>query len=468
LYINSKKSLSIFTALSVFLLGIFFVFVRYGGAFNYANSITWESAARLKSNLLNEAILDDAQALYRVRSMYKRSQKAINTDISADEIKKQIEILGGYPSADTIDEAFKKEIKERKLAKPQNVIFILGETYALWPFLREYQKLGLVHKGLEFQNSPNSLSTDMMLAQGSGTMPTLNGLLSGLSDVGIYENYEKESFKNSYAMGIGAVMKGLGYKTVFWYGGFDGWQNIKNFVYSQSFDEFHSSSEFKNKDGNSWGVTDRFLFRQVEEYIKADDGQKVFHFILTTSNHPPYSIDVASEGFNKDKVKKLLPPSIPNDEKTLNELGHIWYADNVMGNFVEDIQDNFPDTLFVITGDHSERFSFAQEMDAKTLSGVPCIFYAHGIDKSAFVFNKTGTHLQIIPTLAELIGDNGDRYSSIFPSLFDDAYGGVFNHKLWADKGEIGKLENAPQDIENRARAARAVTIYRVKKGNDI
>ena len=48
----------------VIVLPIFFVFVRYGGAFNYANSINFESAERLKSAFLNEAILDDGQAFY--------------------------------------------------------------------------------------------------------------------------------------------------------------------------------------------------------------------------------------------------------------------------------------------------------------------------------------------------------------------------------------------------------------------
>ena len=44
---------------AVLLVPFLWVFARYGGAFTYSKSINWESAARLKSNLLNEAILDD-------------------------------------------------------------------------------------------------------------------------------------------------------------------------------------------------------------------------------------------------------------------------------------------------------------------------------------------------------------------------------------------------------------------------
>ena len=69
-------------ALTLPVLAVIAVFVRYGGAFNYANSINWESAARLKSNMLNEAVLDDGQALYRVRDTKRKLAAATNIKIS--------------------------------------------------------------------------------------------------------------------------------------------------------------------------------------------------------------------------------------------------------------------------------------------------------------------------------------------------------------------------------------------------
>ena len=51
-----------------------------------------------------------------------------------------------------------------------------------------------------------------------------------MPDTGLYPNYEGESFKEPYGLGIGPVMK-LGYKTVFWYGGFSTWQNVKTLFY---------------------------------------------------------------------------------------------------------------------------------------------------------------------------------------------------------------------------------------------
>ena len=60
--IKHKKTI---IAITLVLLFPFMYIVRFGGGYNYDTSIYWENAARMKSNLLNEAIMDDGQALYR-------------------------------------------------------------------------------------------------------------------------------------------------------------------------------------------------------------------------------------------------------------------------------------------------------------------------------------------------------------------------------------------------------------------
>lgn len=453
----------------IIFLTIFWIFVRYGGAFSYAKSVNWESAERLKSNLLNEAILDDGQALYRVKSIAGRIKKINNISISADELRPKIELLGGNPSAGNVDEAFKKVVAVPKLQQqPGNVVLIIGESHALWPFLPEYKDLGLVTKEQNLLNSPNCFKTDFMLAQGTGTMPTINGFVTGLADAGIYPNSQPESYKTKYGTGIGSVMKALGYRTVFWYGGFEAWQDIKQFTLSQNFDEFYCAGDFQYEGGNSWGCPDEILFKYVEEYIAEEKNERTFHIILTTSNHPPYNIDVAAKGFPKEEIKQKLPDSLGSDEEILNEMGHIWYADQSIGNFIEKVEADKPDTLFVITGDHAERFEFAQEVDLKTLSAVPCIFYGKNVDKDLLADNKVGCHLQIISTLAEMAGKKGDTYSSIWPSLFE--YNGiVFNHRLWTDTEKIYKINSEiPNTLANKIKAARQLTAWRVLRGNDI
>lgn len=467
--IAGRKKLWIAVVRIVIVLPIFFVFVRYGGAFDYAHSINWESAERLKSVFLNENILDDGQACYRVYKIWKEQQKLTNVNISPEEIRKDIMLLDGNPQADTIENAFKRQVTAPKLAKqPDNVIVILGESYALWPMLPKYQPMGLTDEALRMANSENSCSTALMLAHGSGTMPAVNGFVTGLAEAGMTEETAPESYKSQYGTGIGKIMKDAGYTTVFWYGGMPSWRDIKNYVLAQNFDECYCASDFKYSGGNSWGCPDKTLFEQVYQYIEGHPAQKTFHIILTTSNHPPYTIDVAAEGFDKNKVLQNLPDDISSDKETINELGHIWYADMAMGSFVRQTEKLRPDTLFVVTGDHAERFTFSKDVDDKTYSAIPCIIYGKGVQKNWLPANATGCAMQIMPTLAEIVGNPDMQYSSILPGLFVNDKP-VFNHRFYAWDNKIFDLNSkTPDDIKDRADAAKKITAWRVVKGNTI
>ena len=467
--ITNSRQLFFAVVRVIIVLPIFFVFVRYGGAFNYANSINFESAERLKSAFLNEAILDDGQALYRVYKTYKRQHKITNVNINAEELRKEITVLGGNPQANSIEEAFIRTVGKPKLAyQPENVIVILGESYALWPMLPKYQPMGLTNETMRMINSDKSCTTALMLAHGTGTMSAVNGFVTGLAEAGLDAETMPESYKTKYGTGIGNIMKEAGYRTVFWYGGMPSWRDIKNYVFAQNFDECYCASDFHYEGGNAWGCPDKTLFNRVYEYIDAHPNQKTFHIILTTSNHPPYTIDLAAEGFDKNKVLKNLPDNIACDENTITELGHIWYEDKAMGSFVRQTEKIKPDTLFIVTGDHAERFTFSKDVDDKTYSSIPCIIYGHGVQQDWLPSNATGCAMQILPTLAEIAGQPNMQYSSILPSLFANDKP-VFNHRFYAWDDKIYDLNaKAPDIIKDRSDAAKKITAWRIIRGSKI
>ena len=468
---STKHSKWITGILSFVGFGVLFVFFRFGGAFGYTNSINWESAARLNSNLLNETILDDAQALYRVKSIAKRTSELEDIHLTPAELHEKIQFIGGNPSSTRFDEAFTKTITtERLQQQPQSINIILGESYGLWPFLTEFNEPGayLVEQGRKYSASPQAMGTQMALAQGTGTMPAIIGLLTGMPDTGMYPNYSVGMLQEPYGLGIGPVMKKLGYKTVFWYGGFSTWQNVKNFALEQGFDEFHDASEIPSNETNAWGVADGDMFKAISAYMDKHRGEKIINVIMTTSNHPPYSVNVAKEGYDADKVRKNLPDSIANTDKQINEMGHIWYADHVMGEFISKEEQSDPTSLFVITGDHSERFTFAREQSANVFSTIPIIFYGQGIKKEWLSPEAFGMSIQIIPTLAELVGRTGQTYEAMVPSLFNQGPF-VFNHRLWMDKtGIYVEDEKMPQAYANAMKTMRELTAWRLKHGDRI
>ena len=450
---------------------VFCVFIRYGGGFSYAHSVNWENAARLPSNFLNEAVLDDIQALYRVRSIHKRMSKLSSVSLTSDEVRSRIAAIGGNGNADGFDEAFTRIVTtERLREQPRSVTVILGESYGLWPFLAAYDEPGayIAREGRRLAADEHSMSPAYALAQGTGTMPAINGLLTGMPDVGLYPNYEPQSYKSAYGLGIGSVMKHLGYKTVFWYGGFSTWQDVKKMALAQNFDEFHDASEMQSDEENAWGVADGALFRAVETYMTAHKGEKILNVIMTTSNHPPYSVPVEKEGFDADKVHGHVPDSIADTPEQVNEMGHFWYADHVMGEFVDTLRRQDPTALFVITGDHSERFSFVRDVGPGVASTIPLIFYGQGIRKDWIASDSTGMSIQMIPTLAELVGRPGETYMSMVPSLFEKERF-VFNHRLWADdKGIFEQNDRMPGAYKDKIRIMRELTAWRIKHGNRI
>lgn len=468
---STKRNKWITGVLSCVGFGVLFVFFRFGGAFGYTNSINWESAARLNSNLLNETILDDAQALYRVKSIAKRTSELEDIHLTPAELHEKIQSIGANLNSTRFDEAFTKTITtERLQQQPQSINIILGESYGLWPFLAEFNEPGayLVEQGRKYAASPQAMGTQMALAQGTGTMPAIIGLLTGMPDTGMYPNYNVGMLQEPYGLGIGPVMKKLGYKTVFWYGGFSTWQNVKNFALEQGFDEFHDASEMPSDEENAWGVADGDMFKAINAYMDKHRGEKIINVIMTTSNHPPYSVNVAKEGYDADKVRKNLPDSIANTDKQINEMGHIWYADHVMGEFISKEEQVDPTALFVITGDHSERFTFAREEGPKVASTIPIIFYGQGIKKEWLSPDTFGMSIQIIPTLAELVGRTGQTYEAMVPSLFNQGPF-VFNHRLWMDKtGIYLEDEKMPQVYANYMKTLRELTAWRLKHGDII
>ena len=455
----------------VIVFSLIFVVFRFGGALSYTNSINWESAARLNSNLLNETILDDAQALYRVKSIAKRTSELEDIHLTPAELHEKIQSIGGNPGSTRFDEAFTKTITtERLQQQPQSINIILGESYGLWPFLTEFNDPGayLVEQGRKYAVSPQAMGTQMALAQGTGTMPAIIGLLTGMPDTGMYPNYNVGMLQEPYGLGIGPVMKKFGYKTVFWYGGFSTWQNVKNFALEQGFDEFHDASEIPSDEENAWGVADGDMFKAINAYMDKHRGEKIINVIMTTSNHPPYSVNVAKEGYDADKVRKNLPDSIANTDQQIKEMGHIWYADHVMGEFISKEEQVDSTALFVITGDHSERFTFAREESPKVASTIPIIFYGQGIKKEWLSPDAFGMSIQIIPTLAELVGRTGQTYEAMVPSLFNQGPF-VFNHRLWMDKtGIYVEDEKMPQAYANYMKTMRELTAWRLKNGDVI
>lgn len=465
----------------ILIIAAFMVFSRFGGSFTYGKSIHWENAAVSKDAFLNEAILDDVQALYRAYAGYERLRGAKGLDIKADKITEYGAHLANRPIiTNNIDDYIKKQAQGPKISKPRHIFVIVGESYAEWPLLPKYKDLNIANGLKNIIEQDNAVFVKPFLPSGSGTAQAVNGIVTGLAEVNLYPNYQPESYKKPYATAMAVQMKKLGYKTYFWYGGFASWQRIKDLALAQGFDQFYGCNDLQGSTGNSWGMEDKYFLNAIA--AKISDDQPTFHVILTTSNHPPYSVNLDNEGFD-DKSLGGVPNSFKANKDWKEKLGHFWYADRAISDFVQQVHKKYPESLFAITGDHADRMNIDSNPSLYERYAIPFVLYGNGVDKSLIPASAAGTHLSIAPTLIELIAPQGFEYYSINDSLTKGNTIGA-NHKFWISSNTIGKTDApgseqipgsdslntspSPESVKEFVDSIRALSWWRIRNGQNI
>jgi len=192
----------------------------------------------------------------------------------------------------------------------------------------------------------------------------------------------------------GAVMRKLGYKTSFLYGGYGYFDNMNAFYASNGF-EVRDRTEIPKpvRFENIWGVSDEDLFDMALRYFdeQAKSGQPFFSIVMNTSNHKPFtfragleSIGVKSAGGGRESGVR--------------------YADFAHGYFLREAQKRpwFNNTVFVIIADHGARVYGRQEIPLKTYE-IPWLIYSPG-HLAPRRIDALATQLDVAPTIMGLLG----------------------------------------------------------------
>ena len=438
-----KAKIAGFSAGMVIGIFLFGLFVRFGGSFTYGSGINWENAGVTNDNFLNECILDDAQALYRARAMAKRMEAGEISGVDADKIFESAQII-----------AVNKEITEKNLApylerkakgerikKPQHIFIILGETFMQWPMLGKYDEL-LIAEGIKsIIAEENCYYSRNFMPNGDFTSTAITGLVTGLPDVNIKVNYQARTYDKLYITSMAPPLRELGYNIDFWYGGMPSWDSIAKMSLAQGFDNFYGYPDFNAPKQTTWGTSDENLFNALFTHL--DEEPPTVHLVMTTTNHPPYSLDLAAEGFDVNAEIETLKkfPNIDDVNQLAVELGHYWYMDEVITNFIRATSEKFPESLFIVTGDHAVRCDPSTHPTIFEHQSVPFIMYGAGITKEILPPDAVGDHISIIPTIIELIAPKDFAYYSIAPSLFDSD-GVAFNNSTFLTAAVAGQIDS--------------------------
>lgn len=468
----------------VLLFGIAAVVWRlswFGGALGWETEVGWENAGVTKDPLLNEAILDDGQALFRAWTLKERWAAGTGLSFSPEEIRRLAGRLTGKPAASMdLDFYLTREAQGAQIPKPRHIFLLIGESYANWPFLPEYAVLPIADGMKALLARPDSAYCGAFLPNGGSTVSAVTGIVAGLADANLYLTTMPEAFAAPYPTASAPVMARLGYATYFWYAGSSTWERIGDFVTAQGYDHFKSRGDISASSGNVWGVEDEDLYAAVLAGISTEEAQ--FHVILNVSNHSPFSVDLRAKGFDEEAVRRALPEARRSDEALLRQLGHFWYEDREMAKFIAAARMRFPDSLFLVIGDHADRYHVRRTPGKYEQYAIPFIVSGIGVTPHLFPPDAAGSQIDVVPTLVEMIAPAGFTYTALGQSLTRGNRQGV-NDLLWVTKDAIGladarPLEGEPlheggaaPDVEEAALAdyidaVRAISWWRAKYGS--
>ncbi|MGB5434685.1 MAG: sulfatase-like hydrolase/transferase [Maribacter sp.] len=278
----------------------------------------------------------------------------------------------------------------------------LGGNYNITPTLDS-----LANKGLFFTN---------LYATGTRTVRGMEAITLSIPPTPGRSIVKRKN--NLGLFTIGEVFKEKGYERNFFYGGDGYFDNMNTYFGGNGFNIIDRGRGFlldKNitttrtniEDNevtfeNAWGVCDADIYNKViKEADKAHEtGKPFFDFVMTTSNHKPFTypegeIDIPSGTGRKGGIK---------------------YTDYAIGEFLKTAQTKpwYTNTVFVIMSDHCASSAGRWELDIKNYH-IP-----------ALIFNLPDAHPLHIDNLSSQI----DMFPTLFAQLKWDYRSNLFGQNI--------------------------------------
>lgn len=435
-----------------------FLFVRFGGSFTFAHGINWESSGVTNDDFLNECVLDDAQAMYRVHALNQRMKAGTAaTFVDKAKIRDYARFAAGHTeeNGDDLTPYLARTAKGPRMDKPRHIFIILEESGASWPLLDQYADLHVIDGMKSLMSAPHGYGTLAFMPNGEYTSVAFDGIISGLSEMRVAVNYQPRSIREPYPTALAVQLKKLGYQVDFWYGGNPAWASMKPFSLAQGFDHFYGYTDMDAPKVNTFGTADEYIFEKLSEHLAGEP--PTVHVIMTVSNHPPYNIDIEGKGFDLEREEALTRamPDVENPDQLARELGHYWYTDQVVTEFIKKTEEIYPDSLFFVTGDHAVRTDPSRHPTLFEHQAVPLLIYGGGVTKDILPANAVGGLTSILPTIMEFIAPKGFTYYSIVPSMTEqqDGMQAAFNTSCFLTQSAMGAvdkdtMEPAPWNAE--------------------
>lgn len=320
--------------------------------------------------------MDDKEAFTNLRSLIKTSNSEFLSN-NVFDVTRQIT----YPGDD----------------KPYNIMLITVESLSASFFTKFGNSEHDITPNLD-TIAQQSLFFTNFYATGTRTVRGMEALTLSLPPTPGYSIVKRPNNKNMFT--LGHVLNSKGYESNFIYAG-NGYFDNMNYFFGNSGYNIVDKKAFSDNEitfENAWGVCDEDLFAKASQVADSayKTGKPFHNFIMTTSNHRPYTypegkIDIPSHSGRKGAVK---------------------YTDYAIAKFLREAKNKpwFKNTIFVIVGDHCASSAGKTSLPVKKYH-IPLIVYAPAI-VPASENNTVASQIDFAPTIMGLL--NMDYTSKFF------------------------------------------------------
>ncbi|HRE06176.1 MAG TPA: sulfatase-like hydrolase/transferase [Opitutaceae bacterium] len=199
--------------------------------------------------------------------------------------------------------------------------------------------------------------------------------------------------KNENLFTLGSVFRSRGYDTAFIYGGYGYFDNMNTFFSGNGYRIVDRASVSKSDItfANAWGACDGDLFRWTlrEADASAATGKPFHYFVMTTSNHRPYTYPEGAID---------LPP------KVSGRAGAVKYTDFAIGQFLREAATKpwYKNTVFVIVADHCASVAGKTALPVQNYH-IPLIVFTPGGQIAPGHVTSLTSQVDYAPTLLGLL-----------------------------------------------------------------
>ncbi len=189
----------------------------------------------------------------------------------------------------------------------------------------------------------------------------------------------------------GFIFKEKGYENKFIYAGYGYFDNMNDFFSHNGFDIVDRTNMTKEEItfSNVWGVCDEDVFNKA---LKESDksyrkGKPFFNYIMTTSNHRPYT-------YPDGKI------DIPSHT---GRAGGVKYTDYSIAQFLKKAEERpwFKNTIFIVVADHNGGSAGKTSLPAWRYR-IPLLIYAPDIIAPKTI-SKVSSQIDLMPTLFSIM-----------------------------------------------------------------